>query len=102
MGLTKTASSAVNLLIDIGYFPVHVNLDLLKLGIPTNHSEEIILAAESLLADSSDVDEVSLLYPIFFLKCGVDPLHSIFPGLRPLEVQCELMCIINIRMEVDF
>ncbi|KAF7844583.1 ribonuclease II, chloroplastic/mitochondrial [Senna tora] len=59
MGLTKTASSAMNLLIDIGYFPVHVNLDLLKLRIPTNHSEEIISAAESLLADSSDVDEIN-------------------------------------------
>ncbi|KAK4270333.1 hypothetical protein QN277_023379 [Acacia crassicarpa] len=59
MGLSKTASSAVNLLIDIGYFPVHVNLDLLKLGIPTNHSEEIISVAEGLLTDSSDVDEIS-------------------------------------------
>ncbi|XP_054780859.1 ribonuclease II, chloroplastic/mitochondrial isoform X2 [Prosopis cineraria] len=59
MGLTKTASSAVNLLIDIGYFPVHVNLDLLKLGIPTSHSEEIISVADSLLVDSSDVDEIN-------------------------------------------
>ena len=30
MGLVKTVSSALNLLIDVGYFPVHVNLDLLK------------------------------------------------------------------------
>lgn len=64
MGLTKTASSAINLLIDIGYFPVHVNLDLLKLGIPTIHSEEIISVAEGLLEESSDVDEVSLLFLI--------------------------------------
>lgn len=56
--MAKTASSAVKLLIDIGYFPVHINLDLLKLGIPTVHSEEIILAAQSLLLDSSDPDEV--------------------------------------------
>lgn len=68
MGLTKTASSAVNLLIDIGYFPVHVNLDLLKLGIPTNHSEEIISVAEDVLGDSSDVDEASLLYLIIFIQ----------------------------------
>lgn len=57
MGLAKTASSAVNLLVDIGYFPVHVNLELLKLGIPTDHSEEIISAAH-LLSDSYDPDEV--------------------------------------------
>ncbi|GAU28032.1 hypothetical protein TSUD_264900 [Trifolium subterraneum] len=57
MGLAKTTSSAVKLLIDIGYFPVHVNLDLLKLKIPTVHSEKIISAAQSLLSDSSDPDE---------------------------------------------
>ncbi|XP_048127425.1 ribonuclease II, chloroplastic/mitochondrial isoform X2 [Rhodamnia argentea] len=57
MGLTKTASSAVNLLIDIGYFPVHVNLDLLKLNVHTVHSDEIISAAESLLSQSVDLDE---------------------------------------------
>lgn len=61
MGLAKTASSAVNLLIHIGYFPVHVNLDLLKLNVRTNHSDEIIAAAESLLLQSSDPDEVSRL-----------------------------------------
>ncbi|KAK9290139.1 hypothetical protein L1049_008305 [Liquidambar formosana] len=58
MGLAKTASSAVNLLIDIGYFPVHMNLDLLKFNIRTDHSDEIISAAESLLSESSDPDEV--------------------------------------------
>ncbi|CAI8600870.1 unnamed protein product [Vicia faba] len=58
MGLAKTASSAVNLLIDIGYFPVHVNLDLLKLSIPTDHLEKITSAAQSLLSDSSDPDEI--------------------------------------------
>ncbi|XP_062167390.1 ribonuclease II, chloroplastic/mitochondrial [Alnus glutinosa] len=58
MGLVRTASTAVNLLIDIGYFPVHVNLDLLKFNIPTDHSDEIISAAESLLLESSDPDEI--------------------------------------------
>ncbi|KAK3445245.1 hypothetical protein EUGRSUZ_A01270 [Eucalyptus grandis] len=57
MGLTKTASSAMNLLVDIGYFPVHVNLDLLKLNIPTVHSDELISAAEILLSQSVDIDE---------------------------------------------
>ncbi|XVF08103.1 hypothetical protein REPUB_Repub06bG0197100 [Reevesia pubescens] len=59
MGLTKTASSALKLLINIGYCPVHVNLDLLKFNILTNHSDEIIAAAKSLLSDSSDPDKMN-------------------------------------------
>ncbi|KAE9611077.1 putative exoribonuclease II [Lupinus albus] len=59
IGLAKTASSAVNLLVDIGYYPVHVNLDLLKLGIPTVHSEENISVAQSLLSNSYDQDEIN-------------------------------------------
>ncbi|XP_010543300.1 PREDICTED: ribonuclease II, chloroplastic/mitochondrial isoform X3 [Tarenaya hassleriana] len=59
MGLQKTAASALNLLIDIGYFPVHVNLELLKLNLRTHHSEEIVEAAEILLSESHDLDEVS-------------------------------------------
>ncbi|XP_004305201.1 PREDICTED: ribonuclease II, chloroplastic/mitochondrial [Fragaria vesca subsp. vesca] len=58
MGMVKTASSALNLLIDIGYFPVHVNLDLLKFNIHTDHSDEVISAAESLLSDPTDPDEI--------------------------------------------
>ncbi|XP_017192070.2 ribonuclease II, chloroplastic/mitochondrial isoform X2 [Malus domestica] len=58
MGMVKTASSALNLLIDIGYFPVHVNLDLLKLNIRTDHSDGVISAAEHLLSDSSDLDVI--------------------------------------------
>ncbi|KAL9242492.1 hypothetical protein vseg_016484 [Gypsophila vaccaria] len=58
MGLAKSASSALNLLIDIGYFPVHVNIDLLKLNIRTEHSQEIELAAEELLLDYGDEDEI--------------------------------------------
>ncbi|KAI7997266.1 hypothetical protein LOK49_LG10G01968 [Camellia lanceoleosa] len=58
MGLTKTSTSALNLLIDVGYFAVHVNLDLLKLNIRTDHSDEIMSAAESLLLESTDPDEV--------------------------------------------
>ncbi|KAL6138737.1 hypothetical protein ACLB2K_064016 [Fragaria x ananassa] len=58
MGLVKTASSALNLLIDIGYFPVHVNLDLLKFNIHMHHSDEVISAAESLLSDPTDPDEI--------------------------------------------
>ncbi|CAI9780120.1 unnamed protein product [Fraxinus pennsylvanica] len=58
MGLAKTASAAVGLLIDIGYFPVHVNLDLLKLNIRTDYPEEILAAAESVLLESPDLDKV--------------------------------------------
>ncbi|KAK4480956.1 hypothetical protein RD792_011818 [Penstemon davidsonii] len=58
MGLTKTSSAAVNLLIDIGYFPLHVNLDLLKTNIRTDYPEGILAAAESLLSESPDLDEV--------------------------------------------
>ncbi|KAI3801258.1 hypothetical protein L1987_29362 [Smallanthus sonchifolius] len=57
MGLSKTAGSAVNLLTDIGYFPVHVNLDLLKFNVRTNYPDHILSAAESLLQDSHDPDK---------------------------------------------
>ncbi|KAI4340074.1 hypothetical protein MLD38_024946 [Melastoma candidum] len=59
MGLTKTASSAVNLLIEIGYFPVHVNIDLLKIDLSTLPSDEVVSAAASLLSESDDPDEVN-------------------------------------------
>lgn len=59
MGMAKTASSALNLLIDIGYFPVHVNLDLLKLNICTDHPEKVASAAEDLLSASCDIDETN-------------------------------------------
>lgn len=70
MGLQKTSVSALNLLIDIGYFPVHVNLDLLKLNLPTHHSEAIIEAAEVLLSKSSDIDAVSTL-PLLLDICVI-------------------------------
>ncbi|KAJ0984005.1 hypothetical protein J5N97_002361 [Dioscorea zingiberensis] len=59
MGLQKTSSAAMNLLIDIGYFPVHVNLDLLKFNIQTQYSDEILSAAENLLTLKSDPDEAN-------------------------------------------
>lgn len=58
MGLSRTSTAAVNLLIDVGYFPVHVNLDLLKLNLHTVFSDEILLASEDLLSNSYDLDEV--------------------------------------------
>ena len=59
--MVNKSSSAVGLLIDIGYFPVHVNLDLLKLNIRTDYESDILSAAENLLLESSDADEVWLL-----------------------------------------
>ncbi|KAF8402926.1 hypothetical protein HHK36_011019 [Tetracentron sinense] len=58
MGEPKMSSSAINLLIDTGYFPVHVNLDLLKFNVRTEYSDEIVSAAESLMSDSPDLDEI--------------------------------------------
>ena len=62
MGLVKTTSSPLNLLIDVGYFPVHVNLDLLKFNIRVDYPDEVISAAENLLSEPFDPDEVSLLF----------------------------------------
>ncbi|KAK1286049.1 hypothetical protein QJS10_CPB20g02149 [Acorus calamus] len=58
MGLPKMSTVAANLLIDIGYFPVHVNLDLLKYNIRTEYSNEVLMAAENSLNCSSDPDEM--------------------------------------------
>uniref|UniRef100_A0A6V7QYK0 RNB domain-containing protein n=1 Tax=Ananas comosus var. bracteatus TaxID=296719 RepID=A0A6V7QYK0_ANACO len=67
MGVPKTTFAAVDLLIDVGYFPVHVNLDLLKYNIRTEYSNEVLLAAEDLLAHSSDADE-KIRKDLTFLK----------------------------------
>ncbi|CAH9074438.1 unnamed protein product [Cuscuta europaea] len=58
MGMAKTSSSAVTLLMNIGYFPVHVNLDLLKLNLPTDHRDDIVLAADNILVESTSMCEV--------------------------------------------
>nr|GMD55798.1 ribonuclease II, chloroplastic/mitochondrial [Ipomoea batatas] len=60
MGMAKTASAAVTLLIDIGYLPVHVNLDLLKLSIRTDHPDEIVFAAESPEVDGVDLTHLKV------------------------------------------
>ncbi|XP_071721328.1 ribonuclease II, chloroplastic/mitochondrial isoform X2 [Rutidosis leptorrhynchoides] len=57
MGLARTSDLAVNLLIDIGYFPVHVNLDLLKFNIRTSYPDHILSAAERILQESPDPDK---------------------------------------------
>ncbi|KAL5742746.1 hypothetical protein ACOSP7_029478 [Xanthoceras sorbifolium] len=89
MGLAKTASSAVNLLIDIGYFPVHVNLDLLKFNIRTDHSEEIVSAAESLLADSFDPDELNRkdLTHLKVYAIDVDEADELDDALSAMKLQ---------------
>ncbi|CAA7395821.1 unnamed protein product [Spirodela intermedia] len=59
MGLPKMSSSAMQLLIDIGYFPVHINLDLLKYNVCTEFSDEALVEAEDVLLASSDPDELN-------------------------------------------
>lgn len=58
MRMAQTSYAAVGLLMDIGYFPVHVNLDVLKLNIRTEHNYKSLLAAEQVLGRTSDPDEV--------------------------------------------
>lgn len=71
--MVKKSSSAVDLLIDIGYFPVHVNLDLLKLNIRTDYADNILSTAENLLLESSDTDKVCLLW-IYILSTKYEDL----------------------------
>ncbi|CAA6659506.1 unnamed protein product [Spirodela intermedia] len=59
MGLPKMSSSAMQLLIDIGYFPVHINLDFLKYNVCTEFSDEVLVEAEDVLLASSDPDELN-------------------------------------------
>ncbi|XP_031486302.1 ribonuclease II, chloroplastic/mitochondrial isoform X2 [Nymphaea colorata] len=66
-GLQKASAAAMNLLIDIGYFPIHVNLDLMKLNIPTEYSEEILLAADEVLSLQPDPDKM-IRKDLTFLK----------------------------------
>ncbi|KAL8138256.1 hypothetical protein V2J09_004257 [Rumex salicifolius] len=90
MGLTKMANSAVNLLIDIGYFPVHVNIDLLKCNIRTDHSEVIISGAETLLAESNDIDEVDDRKDLTHLKVyaiDVDEADELDDALSATRLQ---------------
>ena len=64
MGLSKTSAAALNLLIDIGYFPVHVNLDLLKYSIHTDYPDRVLAAAGSLLSESYDDLDVVYCFAI--------------------------------------
>ncbi|TVU36775.1 hypothetical protein EJB05_18722 [Eragrostis curvula] len=56
MGFTRTSSAALKLLMNVGYFPVHVNLDLFKYDVRIRYTEEILSAAEDLLLDCPDSD----------------------------------------------
>ena len=58
LGISRLSSAAVDLLINIGYFPVHVNLELLKFEIPTRHSDEVLSVVKNTLEHSPpDQDE---------------------------------------------
>ncbi|KAL6614185.1 hypothetical protein ACP70R_036455 [Stipagrostis hirtigluma subsp. patula] len=56
MGFTRTSSAALKLLINVGYLPVHVNLDLFKYDVRTRYTEEVLSAAEQLLVECPDSD----------------------------------------------
>ncbi|XP_062225700.1 ribonuclease II, chloroplastic/mitochondrial-like [Phragmites australis] len=56
MGFTRTSSAALKLLINVGYFPVHVNLDIFRYDVRIRYNEEVLSAAEELLADCPDSD----------------------------------------------
>jgi exoribonuclease-2 len=61
MGFSKTSSAALKILINIGYFPVHVNLDLYRYDVRIRYTEEVLSAAEELLVDCPDSDKVVLI-----------------------------------------
>ncbi|KAF8775354.1 hypothetical protein HU200_004766 [Digitaria exilis] len=56
MGFTRTSSAALKLLINIGYFPVHVNLDLFRYDVRIRYTDKVLSAAEELLVDRPDSD----------------------------------------------
>ncbi|XP_077239005.1 ribonuclease II/R family protein [Tasmannia lanceolata] len=89
MGLPKMSSAAVNLLIDVGYFPVHVNLDLLKFNIRTEYPDDILLAAENLLLLSPDPDKTNRK-DLTFLKVyaiDVDEADELDDALSAMRLQ---------------
>ncbi|KAJ3668963.1 hypothetical protein LUZ60_010913 [Juncus effusus] len=56
MGMGKATYAAVGLLMEIGYFPIHVNLEVYKNNIPTDHNYKCLLAAEQVMQRTSDPD----------------------------------------------
>lgn len=70
------SSAAVGLLMDIGYFPIHVNLDVLKMNIRTEHNYKTLLAAEQILARTSDPDEV--ITNLEYLVYCISPCRTSF------------------------
>lgn len=49
--VSKKSTAAVDVLIKMGVFPVHVNLELLKSGVPIAFSDEQVQSAQQILAD---------------------------------------------------
>ncbi|KAG0569483.1 hypothetical protein KC19_6G093600 [Ceratodon purpureus] len=64
--ISKKPSVAVDLLIKMGVFPVHVNLDLLKSGVPTEFSCDFLEASQHVLTspplDTNLADRVDLTH----------------------------------------
>lgn len=60
LGKLKASSSAADLLIDIGYFPIHVNLEFLKFDIPTKQSDSVLAAVDKIFEHPPpDPDEIN-------------------------------------------
>ncbi|CDP06605.1 unnamed protein product [Coffea canephora] len=90
MGLSKTSAAALNLLIDIGYFPVHVNLDLLKYSIHTDYPDRVLAAAGSLLSESYDDLDVNVRLDLTHLKVyaiDVDEADELDDALSATRLQ---------------
>ncbi|CAK9266221.1 unnamed protein product [Sphagnum jensenii] len=66
LGLSKKPGVAVDLLIKIGVFPVHVNLELLRSDIPVQFSTNILLSADQIqqspCPDANQQDRVDLTH----------------------------------------
>ncbi|XP_024394538.1 ribonuclease II, chloroplastic/mitochondrial [Physcomitrium patens] len=66
LNISKKSSTAVDLLIKMGVFPVHVNLELLKSGVPIEFSSECVEAAQSVMTnpplDTNLADRVDLTH----------------------------------------
>ncbi|KAI3923375.1 hypothetical protein MKW98_026968, partial [Papaver atlanticum] len=92
MEFPKLSSSALKLLIGIEYFPVHIDLDLLKLNVRTKYSDDIISAAEDLLSNF-DPDKG---LKSSFRYVGSDKNTSVGSQVSNCTLQAAISCVENI------
>ncbi|KAH9327548.1 hypothetical protein KI387_007726, partial [Taxus chinensis] len=68
LGIPRISSSVVDLLINVGYFPVHVNLELLKVEIPTKHSDGVLSIVNDIFEHSPSDQDESIRKNLTYLK----------------------------------